>query len=668
MTLRRVAADQWTPVVELPTLRPIADLAPDLNSFLRQTRCIVAGSQGTLPAGWLMLGDQRRVLSSWPAADQPMVRFEKSHPTLDHLLRAEGCISAGPPWLFRVGSDGLAREVVGRMVRPGQQYVLVSTNPLAAPSLAEAARLTASGATALGFHLPRSLNEAQIGELRGLGLSISETVHVSPAALDARRWDGEGFAEWMEGETPCLVLRSDHPVDSYAVQLDGGLFHTVPASADRPVFLKLTDLGVGQHILTVESRGLRGANASSASGFLSITIRPPQPWIPGSTGHSGLIVTAEPQDPSLDQFWSGEVSVEVLGPVQQRVRACVELLDAAGAVLATEQVAELPLPITREHWRRALTTFTSKEQDPWAYLSAASGDLLIDGDVLGSRRVQLHRDVAPVRWVWHRSPHGTALRLIDDHEGEDPLSIEFYAFAEPAKSATISRDQIATGFRPDGEGGLCVAAYGGQREALIVSMPRVRGGLSGLIVTPTLKGLPRDESAIPQIVELTGLWSSAKLVGPLAEERRRPVIEILRRELVVRICGSDWASAESNYERSSKGFGNMKQLVALTGAAPQFNFVLARDAVLYKALPLKERISFITDLAGRYRVAPADVCAAALELSDWLVRGGEWNEQRREQVTLARRVPSIMRAARFLAIVKPVPVIEAASRAPRYRR
>jgi len=314
LTLRRTAAGEWTPVVELPTLRPLADLAPDLNKYLRVTRCSVAGSAGTLPAGWLMLADQRRVLTSWPAADQPIIRFENPPAMLDHLLRADGCITAGPRWLFRVGADGLAREIIGRMVRPGYQYVLVSTAPIEAPRIGEPVSLTASGAAALILDLHEQLTSDAIAALRALQLGVAQTIRVAPAGLDARRWDGEGFAEWMDGETPCLVIHSDYPVESYALRLDDGLILTVATNGHAPVFLKLTDLATGPHTFTVEARSRTGEASGSITGYLSLTLRPPRAWIAGTTGHSGLVVTSEPQEPSLDQLWESEVNVQVLGP------------------------------------------------------------------------------------------------------------------------------------------------------------------------------------------------------------------------------------------------------------------------------------------------------------------------------------------------------------------
>lgn len=125
LMLRRTAENEWIVVLELPSFRDVADLTPDIDQFLRQRRCSVSGSAGTLPAGWLLAGQQRRVLSSWPASDQPLIRFDRPNATLEHLLQSEARLTTGPRWLFRIGTDGLAYEVLGRAVRAGTSHITI---------------------------------------------------------------------------------------------------------------------------------------------------------------------------------------------------------------------------------------------------------------------------------------------------------------------------------------------------------------------------------------------------------------------------------------------------------------------------------------------------------------------------------------------------------------
>lgn len=654
LTLRRVGPGEWKPWVELPSLRPIADLSPELGAYLRRARCNVGGSPGLLPPGWLMLGDQRRVLASWPSSDRPIVQFSDPPPMLGQLLAADGCITTGPIWLFRVGADGLAHEVIGRIVRPGHNYVLVSNAPIVTERIGMPVTVAAAGATAIGFDLPSHLSEDAITALRALGLGVGQSIRIAPAGLEARRWDGEGFAEWMEGEIPCLSLEADHSVEGYAVRLDAGTTFEIPANGGSPILLKLTDLDVGRHTLCVEVRSQVGGAPKAAVGYIALTIRPPEPWIAGTTNHSGIAITVDPTEPSLDQFWKGEVNIQALGPAQQQIRIFVEMLNAAGGVLATEQVAALPLPVTNETWMRALSAFLKKETDPWAYLTATSGRLVLDGDASGCWRLPLHREVAPLRWVWHRGATRTALRLIDDHGGDDPVIVQFFPFARPANAMELNSKELEADFCPSEQGGLCVASYGDRSETLVVSMPQILGSLSGLVIEPEIAVDPNSKDPIGQLSALMELWRSAKLVGPLVSSRQQAVIKTFQRTLAALVFGSAWAAAEARYSKSQKGPKDLTDLGVHVGAPAAFNFVLARDMDKFRSMPLAKRIAEFEALAWRYSKIPNGAGAASLAIAAWLDEGGPWTSGLAAHLSTLRPVPFLLRAARLLSIARPV--------------
>jgi hypothetical protein len=659
LTLRRTGSSEWTPVVELPSLRPIADLHPDVGHFLRRTRCTVAGTAGALPAGWLASGDQRRVLSEWPATGSPVVRFETRNAVVEHMLQSDGCISSGPLWVFRVNSDGLAHEIIGRLVRPGRTYVLVSSEALPAPTLAEAAVLRCTGVQAWLLRVPDQLSAADIASLKALGLSVAQTIRVRPAGLDARRWDGEGFSEWLQGETPCFALESDFPLAGYELHLNGEPPVLVPAEArTAPLFIKLPALPAGQHCLmvrAVKADSYGEAALAPVEGFVSLVVRPPQPWSTGTAGHNGLIVTTEPAEPSLDRLWEDGVSLQIFGPLGRRISVSVELLDAAGNRLSGEQVAELTLPTNPIAWEHALGSFLQKDRDPWAYLSASAGNLVFDGDLLGISRVPLTRDVSPVRWVWHKTPRLTALRLIDDHEGDDPLHVLFYPFAAPADGAPVSRDLFAKSWVPDGMGGLCVASYGPERQSLVASMPQVVSGFAELLVQPTIRSLPTGSEAVPLLIDLIQLWSGARLIGPLAAQRRDRAVEGLVEHLIRLLCGADWAAAEAVYKRSSRGEHDLRRLADRVGGPAAFTIVLTRDAVLYRAMSRDERIDQYAGLAQRYGVARREACSAALDLCDIIACGTPPDRQAVDRLVAALQPsPAAIRGARLMHIATPV--------------
>ena len=73
--------------------------------FLQRTRCRLNGGTDFKPPGWLVSGNRIGVLTSWPDASKPLIQFERSNPTLNHLLESECRLTSAAPWLFRIGED-----------------------------------------------------------------------------------------------------------------------------------------------------------------------------------------------------------------------------------------------------------------------------------------------------------------------------------------------------------------------------------------------------------------------------------------------------------------------------------------------------------------------------------------------------------------------------------
>lgn len=391
LSLRRTGSNEWTPVVEIPSFQAVADLSPELGEFLKRTRCSVAGSAGVRPPGWLLNGSQMRVLDTWPAADAPVLSFATANAAMDHLLSSEGQISPGPYWLFRTGLDGRAVEVLGRLVRPGQAYILVARADLPPLSTASTTRILCRGAQAIRIELPAVLTADQADELKRAGLSVAQTIRVWPVALAARGWDGEGTTEWLETECPCFAIQHDHPIAEYELRLGSGPALKVTAQPPGvPTFVRLQPLPAGNHVLSISV----ARDSTPVEGMISLAVRPPAPWVSGSIGHSGLIATSEPPEPTLDEFWEGLAQLNVMGPAGRQVMVCVELLDGSGRRMAMEQVGQLTLPLGQGAWRMAFEAFERREKDPWSYLEASSGRILVDGEELGVVRIPLHRDVS----------------------------------------------------------------------------------------------------------------------------------------------------------------------------------------------------------------------------------------------------------------------------------
>jgi len=200
MLLRHSGGGNFSVAVDVPSFAPVAALEPGLGTFLKRTRCRIAGAPDVKPAGWTLSHGRRiAIIRSWPGPDAPLVQFEKSHPLLDRLLQADCVLSTGTFWLFRIGPDGVAREIVSRVVRPGFEYIVIT--PEAMPegcSIMGPCSLDCSDMAAYRLSIPPNVSSDQTNWLSNLGMQIARTIRVWPAGMPCRSWDGEGQSEWLD--------------------------------------------------------------------------------------------------------------------------------------------------------------------------------------------------------------------------------------------------------------------------------------------------------------------------------------------------------------------------------------------------------------------------------------------------------------------------------------
>ena len=130
LLLRHAGAGTWSVLLEVPSFRSVAALNTDFQLFLQRTRCHLNGADDNKPAGWLLSGNRKGILKSWPDASRPLIQFEKPNSIINHFIESECQLSAGPVWLFRIASDGTAYEIIGHIVRPGHDYIVVTRGEL----------------------------------------------------------------------------------------------------------------------------------------------------------------------------------------------------------------------------------------------------------------------------------------------------------------------------------------------------------------------------------------------------------------------------------------------------------------------------------------------------------------------------------------------------------
>ena len=213
--LRHAGDGKWSVILQLKSLRPIAAESTALRVFLDRTRCRLNGATDWKPTGWLLSGNRMGSLRHWPNADAPLLRFERPDPLMDHLLESEYRLTPGSLWLFRIGSDGIARHIASSTARPENNYIVVTTGDLPSdlPGLTPC-RLECEGVHAFRLAVPSRVSAAATARLREQGIDVARTIQVWPAGLPGRGWDGDGSTEWLTTESPCFGIAADHPLDA----------------------------------------------------------------------------------------------------------------------------------------------------------------------------------------------------------------------------------------------------------------------------------------------------------------------------------------------------------------------------------------------------------------------------------------------------------------------
>lgn len=619
--LRHAGSGEWSVLLQLKSLRPIAAESTALRVFLDRTRCRLNGATDWKPTGWLLSGNRMGILRRWPDADAPLIQFERPDSLMNHLLESEYRLPPGPLWLFRIGRDGIARHIASSTVRPANDYIVVTAGemPRDIPELT-LCTLDCEGVSAFRLAVPSQVPADVTTCFRELGIEVARTIRVWPAGLPGRGWDGDGSTEWLTTESPCFGIAPDHPLDALAFRLDDGpeqVIETDPLG--DPTFVRLPHLDAGTHLLTVEahrSPGLDDAVTSPpAKGFARLAVREPEPWTPGVASHPGLIVTSDPFDASLDVLWRNGLILSVNGPEGFTVRVRLELHAADGRQILSDPVSDsMAIPITPDVWHRTFARFLENETRAWKYLEAASCTLEINGDSLGTCALRFDHDPSPLRWALGSSRRQVFVRLVDDSGQHDTApDILFYSMEHPLRGIRQDDESARRKLTVPPPGGLYFARQPRFEDAAVVSAPPREVGLQSLGVEPDVR-VRSGRPAIREAFRLLRLWQNARQAGFLADVRRRQVTRSIASAIFKSMCGKNWARTEEEFVKRPSSPDSLKALEALVDRRTHFGRILSQQGD-----PTETEgaiaIRFATE-AGRQGLSrDVDLCRFALRLA-----------------------------------------------------
>jgi hypothetical protein len=545
----------WVAHVELPDLSVLAARLPELHERLRRERVRLEGSAGGMLArGRLLVSGQKARLGEWPDPSKPLLHLEGGSIDAASRLLADQCVlSPGPAWLFRVRERGLATEVRGKSIHPGQAYVLLVRAGVPTenrPSWMVPTRSATAGVNAFALQPPAVLTEEDGAAIGSLGIGVTADVYVRPAGVIPSAWDGEGSAQWLVGDDVVIAVRSGHAVRNCIVSVDGQ-----PTLVDWPegaeeIFVGLTSLSIGSHQVKVALFG-NAVDAAAAEGDLDILIHPPHARPPGGTLKEGLVLLADPPVPTLDELWDGRATVDLLGPAGAEVAVTVVLEQANGTALADARF-KIRTPLDGVAWTKAAAAHlrgSARLQE--CYDEADLLTMRASHPDLGVAQLRCEREFAPIRWVIRRDRAGPFARLIDNSQ-PNQVHVHRYSFGDPAVPETVDLAEATTLRWPNG--GLLHAKV--NDFAASVLLPPLVKDLTDLRQTLRLPSLPHRSLTtehLLSLVRLAGLWANASCPGdPFALHGRRAVLRALTCRLVSDVGGGRWAQLDERGTRSDR--------------------------------------------------------------------------------------------------------------------
>ena len=660
--LRRDDEARWAVFVELPDFSVIGARSSELVRALDAFRCRVAGYDGApLARGRLLWPGQVVRLSRWPSLEGQLLRLENADTKTDEMLAEECRLSSGPVWLFRVRDPSLATEVKGRSVRPGGEYVLLTTEDIQLPLGAWVESVQVDCASVAGYRVrvPSPVGADTASALEALGIGVVSNVDVRPVGPVPSKWDSEGSAEWVAGDRPLLEISSTQEISGCIMSIDGGTPERIqwPSDGTGAVYVLLSDLAVGSHefsAMLIPSRD----GAVLSGGTLSINVREPRPQTAAGTYRQALVLMASPSTPSLADLWQGKAVVEVLGPAGLPIDARVSLQRSRGDGLLTRPLRGLRLPVSRGDWTAAFDDFRELKEAKRRYDDASACVIEVSHPDLGEATMTCERPFAPLRWGVGADQHGPFARL-HDNVGAARVAIERFDFSRPTEAIPVETDPESK-LRWD-PGGLFVARFGPVEAGVILS-PRIDKPehLIRAMVRPTVVTGPRSAEAVMEWVAVAQRWHSAELPGDLfARVPRDSVLRALTIAICALIGGPRWARGEFGVEReAASALRELRDALSSSGWQRVVAAEVERSAGEYPALSLEDRIGKFAEVVNRTLPYASRGTVEVEWLAEYLLRlassPGEvalWSGTKyREGVDVALQASMMFRAARYIVL------------------
>lgn len=491
----------------------------------------------TFPASNLqtLSGSERR-LDHFPKRDEALVTPLDLSGILARVLAPVAYLEERSTWVLRRQASGLFSEVLGAHVRAGEDYLILRRTPVPSDKAAligmASAELSASGVIAYKVNTPARLTEALRAAFQSIGVGSRVGITIQAAGLGPRLSDS--VPAWLSTEPVILAVSSDNDIQTATLDLDGGPAQRI--KLDGPVALvHLTELSLGRHAVTVTAGN--GPNSFTAERF-EFEIVTPAPWSTDVSRTAGFRLILEPDNATLEQLVSRRAKLHAFGPQGRTIQWSVRTYDAAGHAKSNGSLGNSRIGEAAASLEAVIEKLREKYSDEID--EANHVEIIASLDELGRQARSFPHVVDPLRWKF--DPRTQTVRLIDETDHTEPLSVVAYALSKPATVTKFDSAQALAGFSPEPPGALLIAKFNSMRPAILVSTHEAAPirdlaelGLAQNIELPSSSG-----ESVARLIKALRRWRKAKPVGYLALVRRDSTVEAIEGKIASLCCGDDF--------------------------------------------------------------------------------------------------------------------------------
>lgn len=558
MFLRR--SPDWHLHVELPTLTNFADAVPGLTEVLRTSRARVNGTAKPVPPTRLLHHGQTLRLDSLPILDQPFIRLDKADEAMNDALAEKYPVSAGPNRIFKLQGEEIAFEIRSRTLRAGGKYILLEPAgrrpnlPWIVP-----ARSGVHGAVAYRMEVPTRVEDADRVALEQYGLLLRTHVQVRPVGLNAIGWDGESEATWLVGELALIGVRADLVPDACVISVGAEVERISWPVGESEIVLRLVDLPVGVHQLSVRLEGT--AEGSALEAAMTAVI------ISTSAGQDGrgIRMLAAPANSKLQDLWNGLASITIDGPADVTATLTVAFVAADGTSLASYQ-QNVVLPVDEKHWKRIARAVREDKRLGSAYDDAEAGIVSISRQSVGFASIRCERGFEPLRWRLLRGHRDAAITAqVIDQTDAGGVEVTIYDADEPVAPRRTHETTVVVPPR----GALAVASVGTISTSMVLPGDP-NSALQRRPPHPRFPARERSVQGLTRLIDADRRWADAALPGDLfAAYVQHRVRVAIASEVACTIGRGRWASLERKVGYSDAG-ELLDDLAGAVGSAPLY--------------------------------------------------------------------------------------------------